>query len=107
MPYIITVELIIVVILLIYMIYIKKQISNVISSKEKVEKLYILKKIVEISSETTSTDEKIRKLNDTIIEEFKLLSSSIIYFDGIDFLVKATNLEEKDIEKILEIDRNE
>lgn len=106
MPYIITIELVIVVILLIYMIYIKKQISNVISSKEKVEKLYILKKIVEISSETTSTDEKIIKLNDTIIDEFKLLSSSIIYFDGIDFLIKSTNLEEKDTKKLLQIDRN-
>lgn len=107
MPYIIMIELVIVLALVIYMIYTKKKIRDVMASKKKVEKLYILKKLVKISSETTSTNEKIQKLNDTIIEELKLISSSIIYFDGIEFSLRASNLEEAKAEKLLDITKND
>lgn len=83
--------------------------KKVINADEKYNnvKLKIVDKTIQdmydIMGDTLSSDDKIEKLNKVLIKAFKPKYSSIVLYDGNNYNVKATNVEEHFIDSISEV----
>ena len=85
----------IITLLLFYNIAINKKIQNFNNLNQKVSSLNVLQDFMDTVSEVTSVDEKIKKINDILIERYEIKYSTIVVYDGTEYIVKASNVEEK------------
>lgn len=95
---IITIILILVLIIILLMVYnmsIHKKIENFNNLNQKVTNLNILQDFMDTISKTTSVDEKIKQVNNIIIERYQIKYSTIVVYDGTKYIVKASNVDQK------------
>lgn len=85
----------IIVLLMVYNMSIHKKIQNFNNLNQKITSLNILQDFMNTISEVTSVDEKIKKINDILIERYEIKYSTIVVYDGTEYVVKASNVEEK------------
>ena len=45
--------------------------------------------------ETSSVDDKIKKINEILIEKYEIKYSTIVVFDGAEYMVKASNVDKR------------
>ncbi len=69
--------------------------------------MVIMQRMFELMASTTPASKKIDELNNIIIEVFNSTSSTISIFDGINYEIKATNVEEMYIDSIKDIAEEE
>lgn len=81
--------------LLIYNIIISKRIKNFKDINQKVTSLNVLQDFMNTVGETMSVDEKIVKINDILIEQYAIKYSTIVIFNGTEYVVKASNVDKK------------
>ena len=84
-----------VIILLIYNIRIHKKIEQFNSLTRQANNLRILQDFLTTIGEDSTVDEKINKINDILIEKYEIKYSTIVVFDGAEYQVKASNVDEK------------
>lgn len=84
-----------IIFLLLYNISIHKKIQNFNNLGQKITSLNILQDFMNTISEVTSTDEKIKKINDILIERYEIKYSTIVVYDGTEYVVKASNVDKK------------
>lgn len=84
-----------VVILVIYNMSIHKKIETFKNINQKITSLNVLQDFMSTIGEYSSVDEKIKKINDILIEKYEIKYSTIVVFDGADYIVKASNVDEK------------
>lgn len=82
-------------VLIIYNININKKIQNLNSVNKRVADLNVLQEFMSTIGEDESVENKIKKINDILIEKYSIKYSSIVIFDGAEYAVKATNVDEK------------
>ena len=88
--------LVIVVIgLLIYNININKKIQDLRNVNQKVTSLNVLQEFMSTIGEEETVDNKITKINNILIEKYDIKYSTIVAFDGAEYVIKATNVSEK------------
>ena len=85
----------IVMILLIYNVKIHQKIQEFNSLQRQANNLRVLQDFLSTIGETSSVDEKIRKINDILIEKYEIKYSTIVVFDGAEYQIKATNVDQK------------
>lgn len=93
--------IIVVLILILYNLYIKKNFKIIDKSRKRLDDLSVLNDLVKITASLSPVNEKLYKINETLIKKFNIDYSSIVIFDGKRFVAKATNLDKKNI-KIIE-----
>ena len=94
--FIIIVVLVILVIgLLIYNIKIYNKVQSFKNTNQKISNLNILQDFMDIAGGEGAVGEKIQKMNDKLIERYGLKYSSIVVFNGAEYVLKATNVAEK------------
>ncbi len=81
--------------LLIYNININKKIQNLNTLNQKVTNLNILQDFMSTIGEEDSVENKIEKINNIVIEKYDIRYSTIVVFDGAEYVIKATNVSEK------------
>ena len=86
---------IIVVGLLVYNININKKIQDLKNINQKVTSLNVLQEFMSTIGEEESVDNKITKINNILIEKYDIKYSTIVAFDGAEYVIKATNVSEK------------
>ena len=86
---------IVIVILLVYNVNINKKIQNLNSVHQKVASLNVLQDFMSTIGEEESVDNKIKKINNILIEKYDIKYSTIVVFDGAEYVIKATNVNEK------------
>lgn len=91
----IAVLIIIIIALLIYNILINKKIKTFNNINQKVTSLNVLQDIMNTVGDTMTVDDKIVKINETLIEQFVIKYSTIVLFDGAEYVVKASNVDRK------------
>ena len=91
----IIVLVIIIVTLMIYNMSIHKKIQNFQNLNEKITSLNVLQDFMNTISEVTSVNEKIQKINEILIEKYQIKYSTIVVYDGAEYVVKASNVDEK------------
>ena len=91
----IVILVIIVLSLLVYNININKKIQNLNNVNQKVTSLNVLQEFMSTIGEEESVDNKITKINNILIEKYDIKYSTIVVFDGAEYVIKATNVSEK------------
>ncbi len=81
--------------LLIYNVVISKKIKAFKNINQKVTSLNVLQDFMSTVGESSSVDEKIVKINEILIEQYAIKYSTIVVFDGTEYVVKASNVDKK------------
>lgn len=93
---VIVIILIIVVIgLIIYNLNIHKKIQTYKNINQKINNLSVVQDFMSTIGETSSVDEKIKKINDILIEKYEIKYSTIVVFNGAEYEIKASNVDER------------
>ena len=85
----------IIVALTAYNMSIHKKIQDFKNLHQKVTNLNIIQDFMNIAGSDMSVDNKIKSINDVIIEKYEVKYSTIVLFDGSDYIIKATNVDQK------------
>ena len=85
----------IIAILIVYNLNIKKKLTTFNSVSSKINKLNALQDFMNITGEDLPVDEKIKKINEVLIDKFEIKYSTIVVFDGAEYVLKASNTDEK------------
>lgn len=81
--------------LLIYNVQIHRKIQEFNSLQRQANNLRVLQDFLSTIGETSSVDDKIKKINDILIEKYEIRYSTIVVFDGAEYQIKATNVDQK------------
>ena len=104
---VITGLVVIIILLLIYNIVINKRIKNYKDINQKVTSLNVLQDFMSTAGDVMSVDEKIVKINDILIEQYAIKYSTIVIFDGTEYVVKASNVDKKHWETLKNLQNEE
>ena len=85
----------IIIMLILFNIKIHKEINNYKNINQKINGLNVLQDFMATAGDAISVDEKIRKINEILIEEYDIKYSTIVEFNGTEYVIKASNVEEK------------
>lgn len=90
----IVIVLIIVIIgLIIYNLRIHKKIQTFKNINQKITNLSVVQDFMTAIGETSTVDDKIKKINEILIEKYEIKYSTIVVFDGAEYTVKASNVD--------------
>ena len=92
---IIAILVIIVLTLLAYNVVISKRIQEYKNTNQKIKSLNVLQEFMNTIGEDETVDNKIAKINNILIEKYEIKYSTIVVFDGAEYVIKATNVSEK------------
>ncbi len=96
MAFAIVIILVLIVIgLIIYNVNIHKKIQTFNNINQRINNLSIVQDFMSIVGERISVDQKIQKMNDTLIEKYEIKYSTIVVFDGAEYTIKASNVDRK------------
>ena len=95
MLYLVIVLVFVIALLVLYNMSIHKKIQELQNMDQKIANLTILQDFMNIAGSDLSVDDKIKSINNVIIEKYEVKYSTIVIFDGTDYIIKATNVEQK------------
>ena len=84
-----------IVFLMIYNMSIHKKIDTYTNLNQKVVSLNVLQEFMDTVSKEETPDEKIRKINEILIEKYDIKYSTIVVYNGSEYIIKATNVDSK------------
>ena len=76
----------------IYNLSLYKKIQSFQTQSRRFTNLNILQDFMSITGSDLSVDRKIKAINDIIIEKYQIKYSTIVVYDGTDYIVKASNV---------------
>lgn len=83
----------IIMLLMVYNMLINKKIDKYNNLNQKVVSLNVLQEFMDTISEEKSPDDKIRKINEILIEKYDIKYSTIVTYNGAEYAIKATNVD--------------
>ncbi len=107
MIYLLIVLVVIIVALMFYNIVIYQRIQNYNNINQKITGLNVLQNFMDTIGEYTSVDEKIEKINEILIEKYSIKYSTIVMFDGAEYVIKASNVKEEHWEALRNLHNQE
>ena len=84
-----------VICLLIYNMNLHKKLNKFMNKKQRIKNLSVVQDFMTTVGEDLSVDQKIKRINDILIEKYDIKYSTIVVFDGTEYVVKASNVEPK------------
>lgn len=76
----------------IYNLSLYKRIQSFQTQSKRFTNLNILQDFMSVTGSDLSVDKKIQAINDIIIEKYQIKYSTIVVYDGTDYVVKASNV---------------
>ncbi len=92
---VITVLVIIVLTLIIYNYSVHKKIETYSNLNQRITSLNVLQEFMKTLGETSSIQEKLENINDILISKYSIKYSTIVVFNGAEYVVKASNVDKK------------
>ncbi len=92
---IVVVLVFIIVLLVLYNMSVHKKIEAFQNLNQKITSLNVLQDFMNTLGETTSVDEKIVKINEALIEKYQIKYSTIVVYNGAEYEIKASNVDQK------------
>lgn len=92
---VIAVLVIIAISLLVYNMQLSKKIKTFKNINDKVNNLKVLQDFMDTIGKDESVENKIQIINQILIEKFNIKYSTIVVFNGAEYIIKATNVDEK------------
>ncbi len=90
---VILVLIIAIIILVAYNVHIQKKIEAFNNINEQINKLSVLQEFMKVAGEEESVDAKLNKINEIVIEQYDIKYSTIVVFNGAEYVIKATNVD--------------
>ena len=81
--------------LVIYNVSIHKKIQKFRNMNQKITNLYVVQDFINAIGETSTVEDKIKKINDILIERYEIKYSTIVVFNGAEYEIKASNVDKK------------
>ena len=81
--------------LLAYNVIINKRLEQYRNTDQKITSLNVLQEFMSTIGEEETVDAKIEKINSILIEKYEIKYSTIVVFDGAEYVIKSTNVDEK------------
>lgn len=81
--------------LMLYNMSIHKKVDAFKNINQQITSLNVLQDFMNTISETSSADEKLQKINDILIERYSIKYSTIVVYNGAEYVIKASNVAEK------------
>ena len=96
-PILLTIILLVfaIIVLVIYNLKIHKKIQYFSNINDKLSSLNVLQDFLETIGKDSSVDNKLEIINNILIEKFMIKYSTIVVFNGAEYVIKATNVDEK------------
>lgn len=107
MIYVLILLVVIVIALMVYNIVVYKRVQNFNSINQKITGLNVLQDFMNTIGEYSSVDEKIEKINEILIEKYDIKYSTIVMFDGAEYVIKASNVQEQHWEALRNLHNQE
>ncbi len=92
---VVVILVLIVIGLIFYNVTIHKKIQKFKNMNQKITNLYVVQDFMNAIGETSSVEDKIKKINDILIERYEIKYSTIVVFNGAEYEVKASNVDSK------------
>ncbi len=92
---IIIVLVFIIAVLTIYNMSIHTKIRDFQNLHQKVTNLNIIQDFINIAGSDIPVNNKIKEINNVIIEKYEVKYSTIVLFDGANYVIRATNVDQK------------
>ena len=93
--------------LLLYNLSIHKKIQTFNNINQRINSLNVLQDFMNTIGEYSSVDDKIKRINEILIEKYQMKYSTIVVFDGADYQIKASNVDSKhwdSLKRLQEVD---
>ena len=81
--------------LMFYNMSIHKKVEAFKNIDQQITSLNVLQDFMNTISESSSADEKLKKINDILIEKYKIKYSTIVVYNGAEYEIKASNVAQK------------
>lgn len=91
----IIVLVIMIAILVMYNMSIYKKVETFNSIDQQITSLNVLQDFMNTLSEESSSEDKLKKINDVLIQKYNIKYSTIVVYDGTEYKIKASNVAEK------------
>lgn len=86
---------VIIVALILYNMSIHKKIETFNNINSQITSLNVLQDFMNTLSEISTAEEKLKKINGILIEKYNIRYSTIVVYDGAEYVIKASNVAEK------------
>ncbi len=80
-------------ILVVYNLQIQKKVEAFNNINERINNLSILQEFMKIAGQEESVEDKLAKINEIVIEKYDIKYSTIVVFNGAEFVVKTSNVD--------------
>ena len=85
----------IVMLLMIYNYSVHKKIDTFTNLNQRVTSLNVLQEFMNTLGENTTIKEKLESINDILINKYSIKYSTIVVFNGAEYVIKASNVDQK------------
>ena len=92
---VIMVLVIVVICLIIYNLSIYKKVKGLSNTNEKIANLRVLQDFMDTIGKDAPAENKIKIINDILIERYDIKYSTIVVFNGAEYILKATNVDQR------------
>lgn len=87
--------IVVVLVLVVYNIKINNRIQEFRNINQKITNLQVVQDFMNTIGETLTVDQKIKKINDILVEKYEIKYSTIVVFNGAEYEIKASNVDKK------------
>ena len=104
-----TISLLVMVIitLIVYNVHIQKKIESFNNLNAKINNLSVLQDFMKLAGEEDSVENKLKRMNEVVIDKYDIKYSTIVVFDGAEYVIKASNVDEKHHETLVNLHNEE
>ena len=81
--------------LVVYNLSISKKIKTFKNINDKISNLNVLQDFIDTIGKDSPVDDKLEVINDILIEKFSIKYSTIVIFNGAEYVLKASNVDQK------------
>ena len=97
----------VIVVLIFYNVYIQKKIEAFKNLNDKVNSLSVLQDFMKVTGDESTVSNKLRKINEIVIEKYDIKYSTIVVFDGAEYVIRASNVDQKHYETLTNLHNEE
>lgn len=84
-----------IVMLIMYNYSLGKKVKEYSNTNKKINNLNVLQDFINTIGEEDTVEQKINKINNILIERYEIKYSSIVLYDGAEYVIKASNVDSK------------
>ena len=80
-------------VLIVYNIQLVKKITEYKNLDERRNKLSVIQEFLTIAGDSDSVDDKLKRINEIVIDKYGIKYSTVVVFDGAEYRIKASNVD--------------